>query len=129
MSEAPFTYTINNLAYDELRPKSEKATLGLWDPSPQTIPGRTRSDEIKVTPKGRSPYVKGLVVYQVDSDESAWVKIGWDIPGHGSINIVNVETSHPEIIAALDGYDGRQDTESITVTVVDARSTKSGGNG
>ncbi|UQA92052.1 hypothetical protein [Streptomyces halobius] len=122
MSEAPFVCTINNLAYDEMRPQSTDLPLGRWVVYPEVIPGRKKAEEIEVIRQTRSPYVRGLVVYQVGSDESAWVKIGWDMPGvPGTTNIVNVETSHPEIIATLDGFIGLNETESITVTVVDAR--------
>ena len=122
MSEVPFACTINNRAYDELKNVQQDLPLGRWLIPPIDVPRRKQVEITEVTRQLRTPSVRGFVKYQVGGDETAWVKIGWDLPGvSGTTNIVNVETSHPDIIATLDGFLAQDETESITVTVADVR--------
>ncbi|MER6384309.1 hypothetical protein [Streptomyces sp. NPDC001250] len=130
MSDIPFSCTIANRAYDELRMQSSTLSMGRWLMPPEPVPGRKEATAIGVIPQARSPYLKGQAVYQLGSDEAAWVKIGWDIPGiSGTTSIVNVETSHPDIIATLDGFIGSSEREDITLIVADVRTRPNGSNG
>lgn len=130
MNDIPFSCTINNRAYDELRMQSSTLSMGRWLTPPEAVPGRAEATAIGVISQTRSRYVKGEAVYQFGSDASAWVKIGWDIPGTpGVTSIVNVETSHPDIVATLDGFMGSSEREDITLIVADTRDRPNGHNG
>lgn len=65
---------------------------------------------------------EGTVLYRFVDDKDIAVTIYYDVPFRpGSKNTVRVTTSHPDVAATLDGFNGGGSIESCTIKVVDGR--------